>query len=32
VLTQQLTYGPLWRKPSQVLDGRLLQFSAQLDF
>lgn len=32
VLTQQLTYGPLWRKPSQVLDGRLLQFSAQIDF
>ena len=32
VLSQQATFGALWRKPSQILDGRLLQFSAQYQF
>jgi hypothetical protein len=32
VLTENQTYGSLWRKPAQILDGRLLQFSGQLTF
>ena len=32
VLAQTTTYGANWRRPSQILDGRLLQFSAQFQF
>jgi hypothetical protein len=32
VLVENQTFGSLWRKPSQILDGRLLQFSGQLTF
>ena len=32
VLVENQTYGSLWRKPAQILDGRLLQFSGQLTF
>ena len=32
VLAQNSTYGTLWRKPSQILDGRLLQLSALFEF
>jgi len=32
VLAQTTTYGQNWRRPSQILDGRLLQFSGQFQF
>jgi hypothetical protein len=32
VLAQNNTYGPLWRTPTQILQGRLLKLGAQLDF
>jgi hypothetical protein len=32
VLSQTTAWGANWRKPSQILDGRLLQFSGQFQF
>jgi hypothetical protein len=32
VLTINTTYGAHWLQPTQILDGRLLQFSGQLSF
>jgi hypothetical protein len=30
--TENTTYGPLWRQPTQIMVGRLLKFGVQLDF
>ena len=27
-----ISYGPTWRKPTDILEGRILQFSSQLSF
>ena len=32
VLTQNNTVGPLWRSPTNILQGRLVKFGAQFDF
>lgn len=32
VLTQNNTVGPLWRSPTNILQGRLIKFGAQFDF
>ena len=32
VLSQVLTYGPSWRRPTVVLGGRLFKFGAQINF
>jgi hypothetical protein len=32
ILAQNNTYGGTWRRPTQILAGRLFKFGAQLDF
>jgi len=32
ILSQNNTYGPAWQAPTQILQGRLVKFGAQLDF
>ena len=32
ILTQNNTVGPNWRTPTNILQGRLIKFGAQLDF
>ncbi len=32
VLTQNNTYGPSWRTPTQILQGRLMKVGMQMDF
>ena len=32
ILSQNVTYGPSWLKPNEILSGRLIKFSAQLEF
>jgi hypothetical protein len=32
VLTENLTYGPAWQRPTAILQPRLLKFSVQVDF
>ena len=27
-----VSYGPTWRRPTDILEGRILQFSSQLSF
>ena len=32
ILSLNTTYGPNWLRPTEILNGRLIKFGAQLDF
>jgi hypothetical protein len=32
VLAQNNNFGPLWQRPTQILQGRLLKLGVQIDF
>jgi hypothetical protein len=32
VLSENFTYGPLWRQPTDVLIGRVIQIGGQISF
>ncbi len=32
ILAINNTYGALWQRPTQILQGRLLKFGGQIDF